>query len=101
MNDIIDQVDVCTPYIVVVEPDDAENLQYFLVVEKQVYMECRKFSTALLCLFCVYYTFNISYPKPLYSVFIFVQTYVLGIKDGYTVPANVNSLITALRNQKP
>ena len=100
-EDIIDQIEICAPYIVVLEPDDTENLQYFFVVEKQVYVECRKFSTALLCLFCVYYVFNISYPKPLYSVFIFVQNYVLGLKDSYTVPPNVNRLITALRNQKP
>ena len=92
IEDIIDQLEICAPYIVVLEPDDMENLQYFLVVEKQVYMECH---------FCVYYVFNISYPKPLYSVFIFVQNYVLGIKDSYTVPPNVNRLITALRNQKP
>ena len=88
-----DQVYVCTPYIVVVEPDD-ENLQYFLVVEKQVYMECRKFSTALLCfVFTTHLIFLIQN-----RFIVFVQTYVLGIKDGYTVPANVNSLITALRN---
>lgn len=92
------EISFSEPYVIVLEPD-AENMQFFIIAEGHVYMECSTLSTALLCLFCVYYTYNISYPKYLHSVYVFIQKYVLGLKDSCAVPANVNSLITALRNQ--
>ena len=41
-------------------------------------------------------TFDIAYPKPLYSLLLFIQRFVLNIRDSQPVPNIVTVLVTAL-----
>ena len=71
--------------------------QFFIAVEKHILLESRCINTALLDMMSVYFTFDIAYPKlkPLYSLFLFIQHFVLNIRDSQPVP-NVTVLVTAL-----
>lgn len=61
--------------------EGAQAMTFFVIVEQEVLISTENFSSALLYLFSAYYSFNISYPKPSYGVFIFIQRYMLGIED--------------------
>ena len=74
----------------------AETMASFIAVEKQVMVESRCINTALLDMMSVYFAFDIAYPRPLYSLLVFIQHYVLGIRDSQPVPNNVTVLVTAL-----
>ena len=53
-----------------------------VVAECEIFTESLSVYNAILDLISVYYfAFNIAYPKPLYPLFLFVQHYVLLIKD--------------------
>ena len=82
------------PQIVAFCSDMAEE-QFFIAVEKHVLLESRCINTALLDMMSVYFTFDIAYPKPLYSL-LFIQRFVLNIRDSQPVPNNVTVLVTAL-----
>ena len=83
------------PQIVALRSDMAEE-QFFIAVEKHVLLESRCINTALLDMMSVYFTFDIAYPKPLYSLLLFIQRFVLNIRDSQPVPNNVTVLVTAL-----
>ena len=83
------------PQIILLRSDIAEE-QCFIAVEKQVMVESRCINTALLDMMSVYFAFDIAYPRPLYSLLVFIQHYVLGIRDSQPVPNNVTVLVTAL-----
>ena len=67
-----------------------------MIAEKEIYMHVKSLSKALLCLFCVFYSYNLEYPKPLYSLYIFLQHTVLGLKDGANASNTVCILQSAL-----
>ena len=75
------------PYIAVVEGES--SVQFFLVAEKVIVSESDGFVDALLDLICAYLTYNIVYPNPLYPVLIFIQRFIMDIKDNQTVPPSV------------
>ena len=83
------------PYIAMVHGDS--SLQFFVVAERVVLCENNDFVEALIDLVCVYFVFNIVYPKPLYPVFLFLQHYVLGIKDRQPIPAAFTRVLNALK----
>lgn len=72
------------PYIVMALGDQA--LQYFVVGERLVLCKSDNFIESLFDLLCVYFTYNIQYPKSLSAVLLFVQHYILGIKDSQRIP---------------
>lgn len=82
------------PYIVPVKTD--EHIQYYVAAERVLFAESKSLFSAILNLISVYFTFNIMYPKPLYSLFIFVQHIVLLVKDSQHTPTSVTSLVSAL-----
>ena len=47
-------------------------------------------------LIAAYFTFNMEYPKPLQSVLVFVQHFLLGIKDEQTVAHSATRLLSSL-----
>ena len=83
------------PQVIVVRSDMAED-QFFITVEKQIVVNSSCINTALLDMMSVYFTFDIAYPKPLYSLLLFVQHFILNIRDSQPVPNNVTVLVTAL-----
>ena len=82
------------PCILVVHSN--ENRQYLIVAEKRVYLEASSLQKALEALFCMYYVYDMAYPKPLHSVFIFIQHFILKLVDNQRVPASVLSVQSAV-----
>ena len=85
------------PFLMVLE--SAEAINFVVTVEREAFVETETFNSALLYLFAAYYVFNIAYPKGCYSVFIFLQKYVLavGSEDRQTVPKSVREIVTVMR----
>ena len=82
------------PYIAVVIGDS--SIQYFVVVERLVLDDSEEFIDAVTALISAYFTFNIEYPRPLYAAFIFLQHFVLKLKDSQPVPPVVTRLLSSL-----
>ena len=85
------------PYLACVMENS--RVQLFVVAERLVLHEASSFIDGLLSLISVYFSFNIEYPKALYSVLIFIQHLVFNVRDTQTVPAAVIRLVSALDNQ--
>jgi hypothetical protein len=69
--------------------------EYHLIVDGLFMYSCDTLADALIDLLCFYFIFNIEYPKTMYSLFIFLQHFVLGLKDSSRVP---NSVLTLFSN---
>ncbi len=76
---------------------DSSALQFFQVAERIVVAESEGFVDALMDLICVYFTYNVQYPKPLYAVLVFIQHYVMAIKDSQPIPTILTATLSALQ----
>lgn len=63
-----------------------EQFQIFVCAEKSVILESRSVKDVLIDLIAAYFVFDISYPKHLDSVFIFIQHFVFNLKDQQPLP---------------
>ena len=84
------------PYIAMVTGD--ASLQFFKIAERIVVCESEGFMGALIDLVCVYFAYNIQYPKPLYPVLLFIQRYIMDIKDDQPIPPALTRTLSALQN---
>lgn len=82
------------PQIIVLKHDQQQ--QYYIVVEKDVLLESDGIEGSILDLIGAYFTFDISYPKKLYPVLLFIQHVMLNIVDKQRVPNNVTILRSSL-----
>ena len=73
-------VNMMSPFLLVCHT--AEETSYYVVVEHEV-MTCElsTFSSALIHLIGTYFIYDIAYPKPLYSLLIFIQHHILNLSD--------------------
>ena len=71
--------------------DEAIHLN--VVAECTIFCEFLSVYNAILDLISA---FNIAYPKPLYPLFLFVQHYVLLIKDSQLIPLSTTQLVSAM-----
>ena len=73
---------IMEPRIVVIE-DDGGVVQMFLCAENQSIMELSstKFVDGVIHLFAAYYVFGVEYPRLCRSSLLFLQEYVMGVKD--------------------
>lgn len=81
------------PYIAKPQHD-----QYFIVAERIIIVENVQFTDAMINTICAYFAFDINYPKSLYPVLVFIQRYILGIRDNELIPNIVTLQI--LNNMK-
>ena len=82
------------PHIVATESD--ENVEYDIFIESECLVTVNSVADVLANLICSYFAFNIAYPKTLYPILIFLQHFVLGIKDSQKIPPYVSSLCSSL-----
>ena len=80
------------PQIIVLNHDQ----QQYIVVEKDVLLESVGIEGSILDLIGAYFTFDISYPKKLYPVLLFIQHVMLNIVNKQRVPNNVTILRSSL-----
>ena len=83
------------PVIGVIVTDS--GVQYLLIVERQILVNrCASFLEAINDMMSAYFTFDIVYPPPLYPLLIFIQRFVMDVKDKQRVPPCVTRLCSSL-----
>ena len=82
------------PYLAVVMGGPC--VEVFLIVERNVLESLKRISSIIIILIAGYFTFNMSYPKSLYPTLIFLQHFVLEIKDKQVIPCTVTRLLSSL-----
>ena len=70
--------------------------QFHVVVDGSYMYSIDTLADALLDLLCYYFILNIKCPKSMYTLFIFLQHFVLGIKDSTKLPTWVITVHTKL-----
>ena len=81
-------------FVAVIKGDT--SVQVILTCERKAVTEVTSSSKLLVTLISLYFTFNIVYPKPLNSLLLFIQCFILCIKDKSPTPSNLRSFISAL-----
>lgn len=71
------------------------SLQVYVIVERTV-LETVEVSSALSGLIATYFSFNMSYPKGLYPLLIFIQHFLLGIKDKQVTPITLTKFLSSV-----
>ena len=89
------RITVNHPFIAVVE--GINSMQFFLVVERVVTSSTSCFLDAMWGMMSLYFTFDISYPKPLQSLLIFVQHLVMSFIDKQKVPPAATRVYSSLQ----
>ena len=67
-----------------------------IAVEKEILLESENIHESIIDLICVYFTFDIAYPKQLNPMCLFLQHHVLDLVDKQHVPNNVTILLSPL-----
>ena len=62
---------------------------------------CENVPNALMDILCYYYIFNMAYPKGMQALYLFLQHFVLGLKDSSKLPNSVLTLCTNLQSLFP
>ena len=70
---------------------------YHIIIDKVFMYSCDDLANALIDLLCYYYVFNAAYPKSMFSLYIFFQHFILGLKDNSKLPTSVISLCSTLQ----
>ena len=51
---------------------------------------------AIIDLFTTYFVYDVAYPKPLKAIFIFLQHFVLDLKDDQQIPPSALKLVNSI-----
>ncbi len=94
IEEIIESLKIEEAYIMITAEGTGE-MQYHIVVDGLFMYTCDNLPNALIDLLCYYYILNIAYPKALNAVYLFLQNFILGIKDSVRLP---NSVVTLYSN---
>lgn len=69
-----------------------------LVIEEKNICSTEGVLEAFVVLFSVFYIFNIEYPKYAKNTLIFIQKYIIQLKDKYKTPSKVSALMLKLNS---
>lgn len=84
------------PYLAVLVGGPCAEVLF--VAERNIFDSIKKVSSIVVILIAGYFTFNMSYPRSLYPTLIFMQHFVLEIRDKQAVPCSVTRLLSSLDN---
>ena len=82
------------PYIAIVLGD--MSCELLVMCERIPLVQSADFASVLVCLIATYFAFNIAYPPSLKNVLIFVQHFILGIRDKQQLPNAALQLCSTL-----
>lgn len=99
MDSELSEVTQSEPFLLVTGEPGTDNSQVFVCCEGQIYIESKSVKDALLDLISTYFVFDIMYPKPLRSILLFLQHFVLDLPDQQSVSSVVSSLVANLEKQ--
>ena len=77
-----------------------EDVRYSVAVENITVEETRDMVKAFVMLLCVFYIFNLEYPKKLKVTFLIIQKLFLRISDKCKMPSGVLKLMSDLKKRK-
>lgn len=97
LEDKISEVEQSEPFITITSKPGTESSQIFVCCESQIFLEVKSMIHAMLDMMSAFYVFDVSYPKSLHAMLIFIQHHVFGLEDQQTVPSTVKTLITNLK----
>lgn len=92
----VKKINCSQPFLLVLEGDDQFN--YVIMCENSVFLQFGNLTDGLFFLLAVYYIFDMSYPKPLYPVYIFLQHHVFSLLDKAHIPDVVIRTLSVLHN---
>ena len=75
-----------------------QQVQYFVVVEREVLCEAPSVQTALFLMFASYYIFNLEYPKKAAGIFFFLQDYIIAYPDSFKRPSTYLAVVSDIKN---
>ena len=81
------------PYLVITGKPGDINCQ---ISEQESVVESNSVSDAIIDLIAAYFTFNITYPKFIKCMLLFIQHFVFGLKDSQEVPMVVTNIVRNL-----
>ena len=93
LDDEVYKIQQAAPFIVTTGIAGEEQFQIFICAEQSVILESKSVKDALIDLMAAYFVFDISYPKYLDSVLIFIQHYVFDLKDQQPLPSAAVKLV--------
>ena len=81
------------PYIGVVAGD--ATVQFFVIAERNVLVRSKSFQSSLKSLIAAYYAFGICYPTATKAPLIFIQHFLLNIKE-VKLPDNIIRFVSSI-----
>jgi len=84
LDEEISKVEQSEPFIVATSKLDSAISQIFICCEGKMFLESKSMGDAIVDLMSVYYVFDISYPKPLRAMMIFLQHHVFSLEDQHS-----------------
>ena len=100
MDQEVVEIEQTAPFIIITGDPGCENSQIFVCCENDIFMESKTIRDALLDLLATYFAFDITYPKNIIGILIFLQHFVLGLEDQQVVPSTTSKLIGNLNKLK-
>lgn len=86
MEQEISAIEQAAPYIVIIGAAGDENAQFYVYAERQIILESMAMRDAVVDLVASYFVFDISYPKSLSAILIFIQHQIFGMTDSQSIP---------------
>lgn len=91
------ELDQSEPFIVVTGKPGTSTSQFYIYCESSFRVESKSLRDAIIDVMSVYFVLDISYPKPISGVLIFLQHHVFRLQDEQAVPPAVKTLVTNLQ----
>jgi len=85
------------PFILVTGEPGTQTSQFFICCESEVLWESKSLRDSMIDLMSSYFVFDISYPKTISGILIFLQHHVFCLSDEQAVPPAVKTLLTNLQ----
>ena len=86
MEQEITAIEQAALYIAITGIAGDENAQFYVYSEQKIVLESSSMRDAVLDLAASYFVFDISYPRSLSAILIFIQHEILGITDSQSIP---------------
>ena len=97
VDEAVSTVEQSAPYLVITGTPGSINCQVFIGCEQEIFFESNSIRDSIIDVIGTYYVFNISYPKYLNSIFLFIQHFVFNLKDKQPVPITASNLVRNLQ----
>lgn len=85
---------VTSPYII-----RCNEMQYYIIAEKVMYMEVGSFYKALMSILALYYVYDLVYPKQCQNTLLFLEKFIFEISSGPKLSGAALATVTDIKNR--